>query len=74
MDTSKWGDGTIIALGLGLIAAFFAAIIVFDAAISAHVCHVKWAEFGETRFGLMQGCMVHYKGRWTPADAIRETP
>jgi len=34
----------------------------------------RWSGYGETSWGPINGCMVFYKGKWTPAQAIRETP
>lgn len=40
--------------------------------LSVISCTSRWEDYGKTRYELSTGCMVHYKGKWTPATAIRE--
>lgn len=40
--------------------------------LSAISCSTRWSDYGQTKYELSAGCMVHYKGKWTPATAIRE--
>jgi hypothetical protein len=36
-------------------------------------CHTKFASYGKTSYGLVQGCMIETKeGKHVPAEAIRE--
>jgi hypothetical protein len=37
-------------------------------------CSSRWEHSGlHSRFGVMTGCMVQYKGRWIPEDRYRAT-
>lgn len=40
--------------------------------LSVISCNSRWADYGQTKYSINTGCMVHYKGKWTPATAIRE--
>lgn len=58
---------------LGIVAALvliFGALIAVDAA----ACNRRYASYGETSYGVIQGCMVKHNGKWVPSDAIREIP
>lgn len=65
MDTEFW------------IAMFWFAVLCLVALgigwwLSAMSCNSRWSDYGQTKYELNAGCMVHYKGKWTPATAIRE--
>lgn len=42
------------------------------AVLNRIACEERWSEFGQVKYSMTTGCMVHYKGKWTPATAIRE--
>lgn len=60
---------------LAFLASIFSLIVLVCAvlAYSAVRCG-RWSDYGETKWGPINGCMVLYKGKWTPAESIRETP
>jgi len=46
-------------------------LLVLTFMFSANECHKKYYTFGETRYGVIEGCMVNYKDQWIPSDLIR---
>jgi hypothetical protein len=59
---------------LPVAAGLIVAILVVLWILANLSCSWRWTDSGfDSRYGVMTGCMVQYKGRWIPEDRYRAT-
>lgn len=53
-------------------AAILAAVIALALLLKSAQCHSHYADYGETSYRPVAGCMVKHNGKWKPSTVFRE--